>query len=169
MCLALESHGVEGVVPRPVVLLMEGCMGCDGNAKEVPVTFSRASRVKFKSFYLAHHDLVSQPPRPSTSPAGTQSLFPQRPRIPALRRLQFGLGAQGVGLWPEGPRPRTHVSLPTFAISRLLTGPLPHLQSVLPANPGPPVRAFIERPSRRGEHGAARTPVDGAGSGGGGA
>lgn len=56
--LAVESHG-EGVVPCLVVVLMEVCTGCNGGTKEVHVTFSRAFRVEFKSFYLALHDLVS--------------------------------------------------------------------------------------------------------------
>lgn len=107
-----ERRG-EGVVPCPAVLLTERRTGCGGNAKEAPVTLSRASRVKFRPFYFAHHDPVSHPPRPSPSPAGTQSLFTQRPRLPALRRLRLGLGARrGVDYGPKDLGLRNASSFP---------------------------------------------------------
>lgn len=93
--LAVESHG-EGVVPCLFVLLMEVCTGCNGGTKEVHVTFSRAFRIEFKSYYLARHYLVSQPCRPSTSPAGTLSLRIDQGRWSLdFCSLAFGGGAGG--------------------------------------------------------------------------
>lgn len=129
-------------------------------------------RVEFKSFYLAHHDLVCQPRRSSTSPAGSLSLRTDQ----GCWRLDFcslafrgsGEGWSGGELCPEGPWPGEHVFSPTLAISPPHRAP-EHLRSVLATNPGPPTGAFSD-PALPAQ-GTRSCPDSGgcAGSGGGGA
>lgn len=101
---------------------------------------------------------TSRPGFPSPSPFYQpcwDPVTPQRPRTPALRRLQFGFGARGVDYGPRDlglgstssfpPSPYPRSSRSPFRTFNLRSPPIPALPSLL-QRAGPPGAGYTELP-----------------------